>query len=396
MTAEALCDGVEVAVPPARRLRIAVLCGGSYVSGMELIELAIMRGLASRGHAVHCFASGWNDGDFPQRLADAGIPFSTVRLGKLTLSPRPRHLAWTLNALLHAPAARRAVRTRLAALQPDVVVACNRDAVLLLVDVLCGYTVAFHTHEAPDLAPRSRRALSALAKRVDRFVCVSEAVRARLLEAGLSEETVTVIYNGVEPREPARRREHDGPCTVGICGQIGSWKGHEDLLEAIGLLRSRGTDVRCQIIGDGPPAYVSALQQRAESLGVDHQIEWKGFVRDQDAIYRDLDVVIVPSRHVDPLPTVALEAGARGLPVIASTMGGLPEIVVDRETGLLVEAEAPHALAEAIGMLSADGEMRMRMGQAARKRVMELFAPERMIEEHEHLMMSMTHRDGEP
>lgn len=348
-------------------------CGGSYVSGMEIVELAVMRGLAARGHRVHALVSGWNDGDFIGRLEAAGIPHTVGFTGKITL----RRPAWMLDTLRHLPGARRTVRRLVRDLQPDVVVACNRDALVLLAGVWGGAPVVYHTHEV--MAPAWTARVARLA---DRFVAVSTFVADRLAEAGVSRERIDVVWNGVDPAEPARPSDGHTP-VVGICGQIGAWKGHDELLDALGLVAARGVAFRLRVFGTGDAAYTAALHERAAALGIAAWIEWMGFERDTDRMYARLDVLAVPSRIDDSFPTTILEASARGLPTVGTRRGGIPEMIADGETGLLVSSEAPGALADALAALLTDAGRRRAMGEAARARVDSRFLTHHMVDRFE-------------
>ena len=369
-------------------MRILYLCGGSYVSGMEIVELSVMEGLAARGHRVHCVVSGWNDGDFIGRLDALGIGHTTAFLGKLSLSLRPRYLGWTLAALCHAPGARRAVARVLAAFEPDVVVVCNRDALLLLDGVLERRPVVLHVHEAPPLSVRSRRLMARMAKRVRFLVGVSQFLGGRRAALAVDRARIRVVLNGIrsEPVPVPAPAAGVRPFTIGICGQIAPWKGHETLIEALALLARREIGFRCLVFGAGEPDFIARLKRRAAAKGMGDRLEWRGFVRDQAALYRELDVVALPSRHDDPLPTTALEAGLHGLPVVASRRGGLPEIVLDGETGFLVPCADPEAIAGRLATLAREPDLRHRQGAAARRRVLEHFALERMVREHEAVL----------
>ena len=108
-------------------------------------------------------------------------------------------------------------------------------------------------------------------------------------------------------------------------------------------------------------------------------VEWRGFVSDLSAIYADMDVCVVPSQLDDPLPTAALEAGAFGRPVICSSRGGLPEIVVDGVTGFVVEARRPDLLAQAINTFVKRPDLIKKMGVSARKLIQSQFSLERFV-----------------
>ena len=86
-------------------MRLMFFCGGTSVFGMEKVALTLMKGLQERGHDVFCVASGWTDGDFPNRLTRLGIPYDQVYLGKLTKSLNPKHIKWMADTLVHWPGA---------------------------------------------------------------------------------------------------------------------------------------------------------------------------------------------------------------------------------------------------------------------------------------------------
>ncbi len=191
-------------------MRILYQCGGSYVSGMEIVELAIIRGLAARGHVIHCIVSGWSDGDFVGRLREAGISHTEVYTGKLTVSLRLKHLRWTFDMLRHLYGARKAVRRLVASFSPDVVVGCNRDALFLLGSTLATVPVVYHVHEAPAASGAGRLATLAVARRKPTIVCVSNFVRQRLIDMGVAFNDIRVVHNGtptrmLKPRSKNRR-----------------------------------------------------------------------------------------------------------------------------------------------------------------------------------------------
>lgn len=357
--------------------RLLFLCGATYVSGMEIAELELMRSLQDRGHTVHCVVSGWNDGDFIGRLEDAGIPHTVAFLGKVSRSLRPRHLWWTADALRHVPGARRVVRHALAAFKPDVVVACNPDAVLLLGSaVLRAHPLIFHAHNNPAVSASSRSSVQRLNRQVALFVVVSAFTRDRLLHLGVPPGKVRVVYNGVS--EPSfADRACEGDPVVGIVGQVGPWKGHDDLFEALAVLTRREVSFRCHVVGRGDAAYVASLKATAERAGFAHRIAWSGFVKSLDTIYRPLDILVAPTRIDESFGLTVSEAGIRGLPVIGTRRGAIPEQIVDAETGFLIEAQQPAELAERLGELLSSPELRRRLGAAARLHIGQRFTRDR-------------------
>jgi glycosyltransferase involved in cell wall biosynthesis len=210
----------------------------------------------------------------------------------------------------------------------------------------------------------------------------SEYIRDQLIERGVAPERVVAVPNGVEKvpdeRLPDESANEEAP-TIGIVGQIGEWKGHDDLLDAVRRLVEQNVSVRCVVVGTGDDEYVQSLRQRVRAYGLEEVMEFRGFVHGTDAIYADLDVCVVPSRFEEPFGLVAAEAGIRGLPVVATRRGGLPEIVEDGETGFLVEAEDPSALADRVRCLLQNAGLRKKMGKAARKRICQRFVKVRTV-----------------
>jgi glycosyltransferase involved in cell wall biosynthesis len=359
------------------------------VSGTEIIALSGMVGLKKRGHEVLCVTNAWNDGDFVRRLRDADILYTELRLGKTSLNPRLPYLWWTINALVHLPNARRRYRRLIDRFAPDLVAVHGRDPILLLGHLLNASPVAFHVHEGPPVSSRARRVLRFLARRIDVFICVSQHVRDGLQRAGISPKKLAVVYNGVGTRSLRTQHVPGHASTVsvriGTVGQVREWKGHQDLAQALALLMGEGYDFRWHIFGHATNRFAGFLRDEIDRMGLAARVEWRGFVRDPAHIYNSIDICVIPSRFEEPFGLVAVEAGLWGLPVVATRRGGLPEVVTDGETGLLVESNDPVALADRIRRLLDEPELRWRMGEAARDRVRRCFTTERMVAQTESI-----------
>jgi glycosyltransferase involved in cell wall biosynthesis len=162
---------------------------------------------------------------------------------------------------------------------------------------------------------------------------------------------------------------------------VNPWKGHFDLLEGFALLTQRYPDIELHIFGKGDAAYRSDLCRRADELGVAQRVSWHGYVADRALIYQSLDVCVVPSRSSEPLGLAAIEPGFFGIPAIVSRRGGLPEIIEHEVNGLLVEAERPVEIMQALSRLIEDRELRERLGSNARKRAVEHFGIDRFLDD---------------
>jgi len=362
-------------------MQTAIVCGAGIVSGKEIMALELGEGLRSRGRSVNYVTSLWGDGDFSVRLEALGFPFRRMRLGFISATLSLDCLRMTADQLCHWPGLVRDYRRFLHEENPRHIIHTNWHHLLLLRPWLRPERDLLWLHEVVPDKPQYVRVFGWLAKRLRCFIGVSEAVAESLRRIGIPAAKIQVIHNGLSdpsaglPARPARGSE----VNIGIVGQIGAWKGHEDLVEAFALIAAQYPEARLHIFGPDDREFAGHLKRRAADLGIAPRLVWRGFVRDRAKIYPMMDICVVPSRSADPLPTTAIEAAFFGLPVVATRRGGLPEIIEDGMTGYLVEAERPQELAQRLGELLRSADLREKMGAAARKRAQEHFSRERFV-----------------
>jgi len=225
----------------------------------------------------------------------------------------------------------------------------------------------------------------------DRIVCISRAIRDYCGEKPyLRSKNTALIPSAVNP---ARFREGKGEkirgelglkeCYVsGITGRLRPEKGHVFLFDAFSRIAEQVPDMVLLVVGTG--SLDGELREKAHSLGLEKRILFTGFRRDIPDILAGLDLFIMPSVS-EGLGTAILEAGASGLPIIASRVGGIPDIVEQGETGLLVPPGDPALLAEAVLSLYHDRDLAGRLGNAARLRVESRFSEKMLGEKTESL-----------
>ena len=241
---------------------------------------------------------------------------------------------------------------------------------------------------------RYARLARASAAQLDRIVVISEAVGRYLRErGGLPGDRMTRIYYGIDvgdwgtggeaassqPLTPNRR-----PPTLGIVARLAPQKGHRVLFDAMPRVLERIPSARLRVIGHEELSSVAELRAYAERRGVADRIQFEGFRGDVPALLRELDLLVLPS-FWEGFGLVLLEAMAAGRPVVATRVGPIPEVVLDGETGLLVEPGDPEGLAGAIVRVLGDRGLAERLGRAGRARVAERFGLERMVAETEAL-----------
>jgi len=203
------------------------------------------------------------------------------------------------------------------------------------------------------------------------IVCVSETeLRAGLAARTCTAEQTVVIRNGVEvERAGVRRHEAVSPVEVVSVGRLAEPKDFATLVEACGLLS--GASFRLSILGDGPER--PAIEAAVRTAGLESVVALRGEVADVPQRLAEADIFVLSSTS-EGLPISVLEAMAAGLPIVASDVGGLRELVVEDVNGYLVPDSEPAELAAALRRLIGDVELRRRLGDASRRRALEHFA----------------------
>ncbi len=228
--------------------------------------------------------------------------------------------------------------------------------------------------------------------RADTVICVSDYIREALSSRGLPAQKLCVVYNAVDAdqfhpdkADSAGFRqgitvETDTPL-LGIVGRIVPWKGHQDLIEALPMIRDRLPDAILAVIGQEDQtlsrsnSWTERLKRKAHDLKVSESIRWAGWREDVRPVYSALDVVCMPSRR-EPFGLSAVEAMAMQKPIVAYRSGALPEIIADGDTGFLTPEGDIQVFAERVITLLQSADMRHRMGESARQSVLARFHPQ--------------------
>lgn len=227
---------------------------------------------------------------------------------------------------------------------------------------------------------------SALYRRTDALVAVSRPMVERLRGAGLPSERVYRADGVVDAARfvtdapgAAKIREEFGVAQaplVGCVARLAAGRGHEALIEGFRLLSAGRGDARLLLVGKGERR--DALEGLVKRLGLERRVLFAGY-RDSDlpGVLGALDVFVLMGAGSDESCRAALEAMAAGRPVLAARVGALPDAVVHGETGLLLDEPSPAAVAAALARLLSSPEEARAMGEAGRRRALDLFTPER-------------------
>ena len=330
--------------------------------GLERVTTDLAKAQHARGHGVAVFSINTTDGLRPELLA-AGIP--------VVVGGKSRSLDWNVLGQL-----RRTVAER----QIDVLhshnFVPNYHAALAVLGARNPPALVSTCHDMGDrLSNRKLRWLYRLSLlRTRRVAMVGQQVHDRYVATGMVKaDAAETVLNGIPVQRftgsPARRaaaRQAMGLAAdvpvIGTVGRLVSLKNQRLLIEVLPALLASHPTMRLVIAGDGP--LDSALRAQAVSLNVDRQVHFLGQRRDVADLLPGFDIFALPSL-TEGLSIALLEACATGAAVVATSVGGNPEIVHDGQTGLLVAPDDGAALRDALAALLADPALRARMGTGA-------------------------------
>ena len=256
----------------------------------------------------------------------------------------------------------------------------------------------------------NRTLLQRLAQRVacalaDAIVVNADVVRRQLVGEGWPDKKIHVIHNGVDltryaaaPKRPELRRElglpAEGP-VVAVVSRLNPQKGIEQFIDAAALIGARFPQAHFLVVGDqhkipgaSNSGYRATLEERALRLGLGKRLVFAGFRLDVPQILAQVSVAVLPSL-TEALSNSLLESMAAGAPVVATEVGGNPEVVEDGVTGLLVPPQDPEALARAVCRLLEWPQEAERLGRAGRRLIHERFSVAQMVHATEQLYLGL-------
>lgn len=258
--------------------------------------------------------------------------------------------------------------------------------------------------ETSDPQNRSAKAnwlLRQFSKMVDKVTAISPNVERYLLNiAKIERRKVQLINNGVTMPNPISDTQKitlknelglaEDTLVLGFVGRLfNDHKRMTDLLEAISLIKQK--QIKLLMVGDGRDR--GLVEEKIKELGISEQVILVGYQSNTSLYYSIMDIFCIPSAR-EGFGLVAVEAMLFGLPVIASEVGGLKDVVVDGETGFLVPPRSPESIAEKIQILIDQPQLRKQMGEKGRQRALRHFTAERYCRDVENLYLELLHKKG--
>jgi glycosyltransferase involved in cell wall biosynthesis len=258
---------------------------------------------------------------------------------------------------------------------------------------LAGVPVVIGSHRQLGdlLSPMKRRVQGMLFRFCDRVVCNSKAAASRLEDEGYPSNKIVIIPNGISDAaftrvNPALERI-PGKMRVGMIARMNDpCKNHSGFLKTAAILAKRYENVEFVLVGDGPLR--ESFEQMARELGVADRTVFLGARDDIPAILAALDILILPSRS-ESLPNIIIEGMAAGMPVVATQVGGIPELVLEGETGFLVAADDEVGMANAVERLLLSAELRAGFGEKAQRLANANYRMSRIRDQFEELYANL-------
>jgi len=386
----------------SRPVKVLRVIARLNMGGPALHVAYLTAGLAERGYDTTLVAGTLARGEDSMAFVAEGLGVEVVRIDELGRDIAPIRDA--LSVLKLARVIRRE-RPQILHTHTAKAGAVGRLAALLAGDARPPIVVhTFHGHVLrgyfdPVRSAGFRLLERWLARSTTALVAVSPQVRDDLVALGVApREKFAVVRLGIEldervdpsanGRGETRRLLGIAPdrFVVGWIGRMTGVKRTDDVLLAFRRLRERGVDAALCMVGDGPDR--DHVERRAHDLGVMRDTFFLGYQESVAPFFSAFDVLVLPSVN-EGTPVTAIEALAGGRPVVATRVGGVPDVVRDGVDGFLVEAGATDDLADRLARLAADPELRERMGAAGRERVLARYAVDRLVDDVDLLYRSL-------
>jgi glycosyltransferase involved in cell wall biosynthesis len=372
-------DGLLSASPRQRVVKIFIAESSTAVGGQELAVILHAEGLVKRGHDLRLILEPASP--IARMAMDKRLPVTLMTMRK---SRYPRAIV--------------SLRALLARHRPDILqVNSSRDSWI-------GAMASRLVRPRPKLlrirhisAPLNRNLMTRLLYRhlFDMVVVTGgDKTKRELVERdGLSADRVAAFPIGLDvdyfrPAAPDRdlRFEFGLPkdhLLVGLISYLRSYKGHEYFIEAARIIASQRDDVTFVIVGEGPEE--QSIRSKIGQLRLELRIRMLGFREDLLNVFRSFDVFAIPSVEGDTIPQVLMQALAVGIPVVSTTVGSIPDVVIHGETGFVVPPRDADALAQRMAALLDDAPLRARMGAQGRSLVERCYSLDRMLDRLENV-----------
>jgi glycosyltransferase involved in cell wall biosynthesis len=371
------------------KCKVLQLIDGLNVGGAEVLLVDLACGIKAGGHDI-CVGYSTR-GPLEKKLHELGVPCTRLpRLGRI-------------DPILFLGMCRLILRER-----PDIVHThlFKSDLHGRLAARLCGVPLVVSTAHNNDVWARKfplGRLYGFTAKLTDKVIAVSDEVREyQIQHTGIDSEKICVIENGVDIRRFSNQEEAgrafraefqisaDTPL-IGIIGRLKPQKDHDNFLNAAAQIKAKIPEARFLVVGDGPLR--DELNLKAQALGLESSVIFCGLRHDIPAILSALNLLVISSKW-EGLPVTLLEGMAARCPIVATAVGGVPNVVTDGESALLVPPEDSQSLASACFKILREAETARALVNAGFGRVQQQFSLDAMIQKTLNLYQELLEKYG--
>ena len=383
-----------------------------YIGGHEIRCKIIADGLSEKGHEVHILTSTYGiNGQSKDKNIYRLLYFIDWRGSKKRYMQIKNALLARLNYLI--------TNKLIKQLRPDIIYAGKISGISILASKAIQSVNSPIVHHLGNYFPAELVEMCVLEKNplkrllrkiiygfndIDDFdfkhiLVVSEAVKKRYVEAGFVADNISIIPPRGIPSVLIRKeynrniKLHDEQTKLLYVGRLSKEKGIDTALKTVEYLtnKSEMQNLTLDIIGDGDEQYVKELHIITEKLGIENRVKFIGELQYEDVLkeYDNYYMLLVPSLWEEPFGVIILEAMSQGLPVIASKVGGIPDILENEKTGLLVPPGDSLKMAEAVKKLVDNPSLHETISRNGIKRVQEEYTNELIIEKIENYMFSV-------
>lgn len=370
-----------------RRLRVLYYSHSADVSGAEISLLLTVSHMQDEAVDTLLVAP---PGEVIDRAREHGICAVPVRGYRARMSLHPWSLAKGMFGTVRAGfELRRVIRQA----QPDIVHANSIRAGLIAVVGVMGRRIQLIWHVRDNLSKNAvGRGIRTVASwRANKVFAISKAIAADFATGQRLQRKTAIVHNGIDVCQPAGQsvRLHTGSAAgrfvVAVVGQIAPWKRQHDAIQAFASFCQSVPNSELWIVGepkfrDENLQYAKTLETMVHRLDIADRVRFLGFRTDVANVMASVDVLLVPSEN-EPFGRVVIEGMLAGKPVIGTRGGGIPEIVIDGQTGYLVETGDTSAMVKRLRLLHADSLLAQQMGKRGRVRIGESFSIQSKVEQ---------------
>lgn len=368
---------------PRNRISVLYVHDARFFSGLERALINIFKGLNRRHFIPFFIGSVWSDHEFEVQAKKENVRCFTTKLGFIEKTLNPvRLLIYLFNWLISGIAI-------VAIIRKNNIDLIHSNSFLstfysFIPSLITQKPIIWHENATMGYSGFRRTIIAILSLRVRYFVAASKSVRQHLLALGVNPQKIKVIYNSVDidgfkqkPVLDLRKKYHipKSATVVGLVGQLSPWKGQIDFIQAANLVCQKDKQVYFLIIGQlNNSEYEQRLQDLVARKKLQRRVIFTNRIKNVVDIYSNLDILVMATTTQEPSALVLYESMAGEIPVIATNVGGNPELITQNKTGVLIPPNNPKAMSNAILNLVNNPKLRNILGRNGRKMIMENYS----------------------